>query len=47
MLAARLAGLLPPMTAEEALSVTMVHSLAGTLAENGLVSSRPYRDPHH
>lgn len=47
MLAARLAGLLPPMTAEEALSVTMVHSLAGTLAEDGLVSSRPYRDPHH
>ena len=47
MLAARLAGLLPPMTAEEALSVTMVHSLAGTLTEDGLVSSRPYRDPHH
>lgn len=47
MLAARLAGLLPPMTAEEALSAIMVHSLAGTLTEDGLVSSRPYRDPHH
>ena len=47
MLSARLPGLLPPMTAEEALSVTMVHSMAGTLTEDGLVTSRPYRDPHH
>ena len=47
MLSARLPGLLPPMTAEEALSVTMVHSLAGTLTQDGLVTTRPYRDPHH
>ncbi|MAV48230.1 MAG: ATP-binding protein [Alphaproteobacteria bacterium TMED89] len=47
MLSARLPGLLPPLNAEEALSVTMVHSLAGTLTEEGLVSTRPYRDPHH
>ena len=47
MLSARLPGLLPPLSAEEALSVTMVHSLAGTLTEEGLVTARPYRDPHH
>lgn len=47
MLSARLPGLLPPLNAEEALSVTMVHSLAGTLTEEGLVTTRPYRDPHH
>jgi magnesium chelatase family protein len=47
MLSARLPGLLPPLHAEEALSVTMVHSLAGTLTEDGLVTARPYRDPHH
>jgi len=46
MLSARLPGLLPSLNAEEALSVTMVHSLAGILTEEGLVSARPYRDPH-
>ena len=47
MLAARLAGLLPEMDAAEALEVSMIHSLAGALKEGGLVSRRPYRDPHH
>ena len=31
----------------EALEVSMIHSLAGALKEGGLVSRRPYRDPHH
>lgn len=50
MLAARLPGLLPPLTPHEALEVSMIHSVAGTLgaeAEGGLVTQRPFRDPHH
>ena len=50
MLAARMPGLLPPLTPHEALEVSMIHSVAGTLgaeAEGGLVTSRPFRDPHH
>ncbi|RYG61259.1 MAG: ATP-binding protein [Alphaproteobacteria bacterium] len=50
MLAARLPGLLPPLTPQEALEVSMIHSVAGTLGaatEGGLVTARPFRDPHH
>jgi len=47
MLAARLPGLLPPLDAAEALEVSMIHSLAGALTEEGLVRRRPFRDPHH
>lgn len=46
MLAARLSSILPPLTAKEALDVSMIHSLAGELPEGGLVQTRPYRDPH-
>ncbi|MBT6121913.1 MAG: YifB family Mg chelatase-like AAA ATPase [Candidatus Puniceispirillum sp.] len=47
MLAARLPGLLPPLTPEQALQVTMIHSIAGQLSEGGLVRDRPFREPHH
>lgn len=47
MLAARLAGILPPLTPAEALEVTMIHSLAGQLNEGKLIRTRPFRDPHH
>ena len=47
MLAARLPGLLPPLSPREALDVTMLHSIAGQLPAGGLVQSRPFRDPHH
>jgi magnesium chelatase family protein len=47
MLAQRLAGLLPPLDAAEALEVSMIHSLAGTLSDGGLLRRRPFRDPHH
>jgi magnesium chelatase family protein len=47
MLASRLPDLLPPLTPEEALEVTMIHSVAGQLKEGGLVRHRPFRDPHH
>ncbi len=47
MLASCLPGLLPPLSPMEALEVSIIHSLAGTLPEGGLVRTRPYRDPHH
>jgi magnesium chelatase family protein len=48
MLARRLAGLLPSLSAEEALEITGIHSVAGLLEQGrGLVSSRPFRAPHH
>ena len=47
MLASRLPGLLPPLAADEALEVSMIHSLAGLLEEGKLLRRRPYRDPHH
>ncbi len=47
MLASRLAGLLPPLDPAEALDVSMIHSLAGTLTDGRLLRQRPFRDPHH
>ena len=47
MLAARLPGLLPPLAPEEALEVSMVHSVAGQLENGRLLRRRPFRDPHH
>jgi magnesium chelatase family protein len=47
MLASCLPSILPELTPREALEVSIIHSLAGTLPEGGLVRTRPYRDPHH
>lgn len=47
MMAARLPGLLPPLTALEALETSMVHSVAGLLDEGGISRARPFRRPHH
>ena len=48
MLARRLAGILPKLTFPEALATTQVHSVAGLLPSGaGLLSSRPFRAPHH
>jgi magnesium chelatase family protein len=47
MLSSCLPGILPPLTPAEALETSIIHSLAGTLPEGGLLRTRPYRDPHH
>jgi magnesium chelatase family protein len=48
MLARRLGTILPPLTFDEALECTAIHSVAGTLpAGGGLLSDRPFRAPHH
>ncbi|MCB6179007.1 YifB family Mg chelatase-like AAA ATPase [Rhodobacter sp. Har01] len=47
MLAARLPGLLPPLSPAEALETSMIHSLSGLLSEGGISRQRPFREPHH
>ena len=48
MMARRLPGLLPPLSFDEALEVTTVHSVAGLLPGGaGLIRTRPFRAPHH
>jgi magnesium chelatase family protein len=49
MMARRLPGILPPMTFEESLEATKIHSIAGLTGRNGhgLISVRPFRAPHH
>jgi magnesium chelatase family protein len=48
MLAERLPGILPPLSLEEALEVTAIHSVAGRLpTTQPLITTAPYQDPHH
>ena len=47
MMAQRLPGILPPLTPEELLETSMVHSMAGLIARGQLTRARPFRSPHH
>lgn len=47
MMAARLPGLLPPLSAAELLETSMIHSVAGLIAKGELTRQRPFRTPHH
>ena len=48
MLARRLPTILPPLTLQEALDTTKIHSVSGLLPDNtALVTHRPFRAPHH
>lgn len=48
MLSKRMPSILPPLTLEEALETTKIHSVAGRTGKaNGLITTRPFRSPHH
>jgi magnesium chelatase family protein len=48
MLAKRMPSIITPMTIEEALETTKIHSVAGKMnRDSGLVTQRPFRAPHH
>ncbi|MBR2333189.1 MAG: YifB family Mg chelatase-like AAA ATPase, partial [Rikenellaceae bacterium] len=48
MLARRMPTIMPPMTLDEALETTKIHSVAGKIgAHKGLITQRPFRSPHH
>ena len=48
MIARCIPGIMPDLTFEEALEITKIHSIAGTLdLAKGVISSRPFRSPHH
>ena len=48
MLATALSGIMPPLSFDEAMEVTKIHSIAGVLdSEQGIILKRPFRSPHH
>jgi magnesium chelatase family protein len=47
MLSKRIPSILPPMTLQEALETTKIHSIVGKIKDTGLLNQRPFRSPHH
>lgn len=48
MMARRIPSILPDLSFEEALEITKIHSIAGTLPKDTpIITERPYRAPHH
>ncbi len=47
MLAKRLPTILPPLEFEESLEITKIHSVAGLTGKSGLITERPFKNPHH
>ncbi|MBE5753127.1 MAG: ATP-binding protein [Clostridiales bacterium] len=47
MLARAIPSVMPDMSFDEALEITKIHSVAGVLGDDGIVSVRPFRSPHH
>jgi magnesium chelatase family protein len=47
MMARRLPTILPDLTFDESLEITKIHSVAGILGNNSLITARPFRAPHH
>lgn len=47
MLASRFSTILPPMTTDEAIQTSMIHSISGELKDGKISFVRPFRDPHH
>lgn len=47
MLASRLPGIIPPLSAEKMLEISMIKSITGELHNNKISSLRPFREPHH
>ncbi|MCC7357471.1 YifB family Mg chelatase-like AAA ATPase [Candidatus Uhrbacteria bacterium] len=47
LLAKSMASILPTLTHEESLEITRIHSVAGNLPQQGFISIRPFRSPHH
>lgn len=47
MLASRLPGILPPLSSEEALEVSMISSISGEMSAGKIKRARPFRNPHH
>ena len=47
MIAARLSTIMPPPTSADMLDISMVHSIAGLMPLEGIISEKPFREPHH